>query len=864
MKLEFMQIFKKILIFSSIALAILLILISITYIIYGDKFCNILVNEINKNIETEITTKNSKLSLFKNFPNISITFYNVNIKSLKGFSLTHCDSINSKNTLTAEEITIRFNVIQLLFKNVIISGLEVKNGKLILLTNNSNKSNYSFWKKNLHTGDKKMLQINKIVLKKIKIIYYNEKKIIYINTSISKLYLRGQLGPTRFNVNFYSSINQLDIFSPEIKYNLNSLLDISFFVKHDNHRIRLDNGNLRIFNQEIKFRGEMFDSDPFDYILSIVSNRFKVNCLNEIVKKYIKDFKFNKGKLDLDCNLSGSIKEPLSKGFNAKVKFIDVSSDYKKEHIDHFSAELSVLGKSNDFSKYEYALKNAKGFYKNSTFNIALFEYNKYFGTYNLNGNLNIKTDDISNYINNGNIKFSGGSSNFHFKLKNIRIKQFDKNFFNSVKFEELKLELNNINCSYLGNNYKFENTSGAINLSGKSLEFLELQSTINGNKISFKGEIENCINSFQESKNFKINGRLNGKILNLNNFNFASNGSTNSAKLEFSFEPNLKLEFDSLVYNNILISSFKARLHYLNNKFKIENINARICKGYIKEGYSEIINSNDLTISSNCTLKDIDIQNLFYSFNNFGQDIITSNNIKGIVSGIIKCDLKWKNGNLSKENIYCNSNLNIEKGELINFQPIKKLSKFIDVMELNDIKFKRISNKIILEHNIIKISSMEINTTALNLTLSGTHSLDNEYEYHFKVLLSDLLYNKSKKNESAAKEFSNVEKDTLGRIVLYIKIVGKGYESNTSYDSKQAMNGFSDKLKKEKKEIKKIFKEEFGFSKDDSLSKQKIEYRRKKFNIESEEIKKEVPQNKQGAKTVKKKKMDKIEWKDE
>jgi hypothetical protein len=151
----------------------------------------------------------------------------------------------------------------------------------------------------------------------------------------------------------------------------------------------------------------------------------------------------------------------------------------------------------------------------------------------------------------------------------------------------------------------------------------------------------------------------------------------------------------------------------------------------------------------------------------------------------------------------------------------------------------------------------MSINSTAVNLNISGQHSFDNEYEYHFNMLLTDLLLPK-KKLKKSDEEFGKVEEENLNRTRIFVKMSGKDDKYKIAYDNRKAMEVFSGKMVEEKKRLKNILAEEFQLSKDTSVVDQK---QRKKFAIENEELMQK--QEKDDVKPTKKRTTS-IEWKDE
>ena len=137
----------------------------------------------------------------------------------------------------------------------------------------------------------------------------------------------------------------------------------------------------------------------------------------------------------------------------------------------------------------------------------------------------------------------------------------------------------------------------------------------------------------------------------------------------------------------------------------------------------------------------------------------------------------------------------------------------------------------------------MEINSNAINITMSGTHDFDNNVDYHFIVDLDEIRAKKAKAAKPQNTEFGIEEDDGGHRTRLYISM--KGYIDNAEikYDTKGAIQGIKDDLHQEKQNLKSILSDEFGWFKKDSLNpkdKNKKEDRKKddggKFILQQED----------------------------
>ena len=79
----------------------------------------------------------------------------------------------------------------------------------------------------------------------------------------------------------------------------------------------------------------------------------------------------------------------------------------------------------------------------------------------------------------------------------------------------------------------------------------------------------------------------------------------------------------------------------------------------------------------------------------------------------------------------------------------------------------------------------MEVKSSAADLSVSGKHDFENNYEYHVKILLSELLSRKVRKPRPNTTEFGAVQDDGLGRTSLLLKIGNAGDDVKVSDDVK-------------------------------------------------------------------------------
>jgi len=176
-----------------------------------------------------------------------------------------------------------------------------------------------------------------------------------------------------------------------------------------------------------------------------------------------------------------------------------------------------------------------------------------------------------------------------------------------------------------------------------------------------------------------------------------------------------------------------------------------------------------------------------------------------------------------------------IENGALKNFEPVKALSGFIELSELENITFSKLENDLFIKNNYLAVPQMDIRSSAADFSVNGKHSFNNEYEYHVKVYLSEILSKKAKSNSRYSTEFGPVEEDGLGRTSIFLKLTGTGEDVKVTADMKATRNNIKQNLNKEKGTLKNILNEEYGWFKSDTTVKPGATSK-PKFKIQFEE----------------------------
>jgi hypothetical protein len=393
----------------------------------------------------------------------------------------------------------------------------------------------------------------------------------------------------------------------------------------------------------------------------------------------------------------------------------------------------------------------------------------------------------------------------------------------------------------------RFEQAEGKIYL-GENLHLEDFSLVTGGNTYRLNVEIADIVKWLVlKGQILKIRGNIFSPGLT---FSFPERGkSTGSepAAVPFIFPDSLYLDLDiaasSLSVGRLQARKISGSLSYQPTMFTIHSMNIQTMEGSLSGGAVLLQRYNkDILFRTQTQLDKIDINKLFYTFYNFGQNELTDKHLKGILSGNISMQAEWdKYLKVREESILAETALEIDNGELIQFEPMKGLSKFIELAELEHIYFSKLKNEIFIRNRTITIPVMDINSSAFNLRISGTHTFDNAFTYNVQVSMSEVLAGKAKKARKENQEFGIVEPDDSHRTSLFLVISGNFDDYKVNYDARSAVKNLKTSLSREKTTLKNIFREEFGKKGNDSIPLLSSPDKKKPlFNMEFEENDKE------------------------
>ena len=371
------------------------------------------------------------------------------------------------------------------------------------------------------------------------------------------------------------------------------------------------------------------------------------------------------------------------------------------------------------------------------------------------------------------------------------------------------EVALQNVSFILHGERLPFNRFNGSFLFKNNDLAISDFTGQVGHSDFRLNGFFKNMVAyMLANKKQLVMQADLQSDFIDLDELlrsNFASvdTAHSNGQKYTFHISPDVNIDFNCHV-NRLKIKRFDGRkiLGHLEVKNRIavfDNIRFLSMGGQVNLSGSVTNRQNNIVeILTEASLNHIDIDSLFYVFGNFRQTWLVSSNLKGQIFADLNTYLRLdEHLKLDTRSILSDINTRINNGELIDFEPMQKLSKFVEEKSLAHLRFSEMQNQIRIKDRTIYLPKMDIRSNVSAITVSGTHTFDQHIDYHLAIPLQSFI------NIGRKTEFSPQAQD---RGNLLLKVTGTTSDYKVAYDTKAFTENIKKDIADEGKEWKDIF----------------------------------------------------------
>lgn len=820
--------------------------------LYEDEIKKYAVDQINTHLKTEVKVGEIELTLFEQFPSASLKFNNTFIPDLN-------DTTEKDTMLFAESLYLNFNFWDIIDGNYKVKELQAENSVVKLKINETGSENYNIWKKDTlaESNDKFSFALEKVVFDNIRLQYKNDVTHQDYSISSEQIDFNGNFSKNVYDLNASSDLFIHRFESNSVSYisDKNASIDLVLNIDRDSSHYNINKADFLVEDLTFDISGKYSNHNDSSFLDLLVKgkNIDLETAFTIFPKEYfetLQQYDAN-GLLEFSTVIRGLINKESSPKVFAEFSLANGSLTEKTTGA-HFT-NLSFNGNFENQNKNgveSLSLEKIKGKLEGGDIegSVKIENFVKPKVNSNLQGNLSL--NQVARFVNSEDIETLSGnisfSSNFNgvFGVSEKTPIKITKSMGNiELKNASLKTKNSHINFSEIYGKFSLKKNDAAVsNLTGKILS----------SQFKVSGIIKNIIPFvLLDNQELTIETDFKSKSIDLNEILVSSKEQgTESTPLSFPDNINfdLKAQIGKLNYDQFHAKNLKGIITLQDKKLTAKNIRFEANKGsYIATTEIEETGVNQFAWMVDADASKIDIENFFFQLDNFGQQYLTNNNLKGRADVHISMATVLDGYmNIDMDKLYVNSSINLKKGELIEQQSMLDIAdylasnKFVKTAvdtktlkkKLKHIKFSDLSNQIKIEKGVITIPRMTIRTNVMDLGIVGSHGFDNNVDYHLNFRLNEVL-----KQKKSQEEFGPVQDDGLG-VKLFLHMFGNIEDLSYKLDKKERKLAKKEAIQEEKQELKSILKQEFGlFKNDTSVKKVEKEKVKPTFEVEWDEF---------------------------
>lgn len=820
-------------------------------LVYEDEIEQLFVKEVNKHLRTEVSVGDMKLSLLRKLPHASLEFKNVSARSAAALNRNEFSDIQADTLLKAAHLYVQFNMKKLLKKQFHIENVQLQEGFLNLLADTGGQESYAIWEKRSATDSGSLqLSLEDLQLKDMQLNVINHTNQMVFKGSVRNGQVAGVARKSQMHIQTKAKL-QIHAFEMQgTSIATNKAADLDFFGRYADGKISLSRGNLLVDELTFALSGDLY---PRERKLNIrltgkdMSLPVLTNLLPPDIQKHIAPYS-PVGILDFETAITGSFELFHNPHLEARFSLTNGTITYRPRQIKleklHFRGSFTN-GQENHPRSSRLDLQQLEAQIGSSRIRASFQLENLIKPLVKLDFGGEMRLEEIHAFyplpglleaegVLRTNIRFEGHLPEKNKPWTSAELQQLNPT--GNFTFQTARL----LPESRLS---EIQDIRGNLML-GKHLWFDGFSLVYRKQKILLNGKVENLYAFLQDPDALiRVDADLWSdyvcvdSLINLYPNTVPRTGNAQGREKP-NLELNLRLDIDELDYGNFHASRLTGLMNYKTGLLRLHSLSMQTQGGRLT-GNGMAMKRIDQTylFRLHSRLDGIDLSSTFHTFGQFGQDQLTGDMLEGTLNGNLELYAETDDRmQIQIPSLAAEGHVLIRNGRLKGFEPIQKLSSFVAVEELEDIRFSDLENDFFIRDEKLSLPQMDINSSALNITLSGDHYFNKNFNYSIKLLLSEVLAGKARKARRENSEFGRIEDDGLGRTSLYLKIIGKEGETTVSYDTESVGKMLKQNLQEEKSNLKNLFREEFGWYQGDSLQPPPQAEKKNRFQISWEE----------------------------
>lgn len=805
---------KKILKIVGIVLLLLVVTAFAIPYFFKDQIKAKILSSINENVDAKVAFDDADLSLFKNFPNASVTIDKLSIINKAPFE---------GDTLVAfEELNLKMSIKEL-FKGenepMNIDGISSKNGIINIIFNKEGIGNYDIALKDKSKADDGKskplsLKIKEYQVENFKFKYYDEQSKIKLVLDSINHEGKGDFASSKLDLQTKTT-TKISIDMDKVNYmkNVALSLDAVLGIDLDKSKYTFKENKAKINELPLEFDGfiQLVDAgQEYDLKFKTPTSSFK-NFLGLIPAQYASNL--NDVTTNGDFTVAGFAKGLYSDKTVPKFS-IDIASN-------NASFKYKNLPKSVEKIIIDTKIINETGLMNDTYVNLDKLSFQIDQDVFNAKANIkNIAENalvkaDLKGTINLGNVtkaypvKLDKPLSGI---LKADVTTEFDMQSVEKSDYARIKnagtIDLSGFNYTdENGKNMKISKVLVEFNPSRVNLK--QFNATTGKSDLAVNGVLENFYGFVFKNQELKGNFNLNSNQLAVSDFMTTETPSKAEAKKSEAMKIpaflncSLTAKANTVLYDNLTLKNVSGKIIIKDQKATLENGKTDIFGGSI--AFNGDISTKEKTPKFNMDLglNTVDIMQTFTQLDMMKKIAP----IAGIINGKLNSKIKLS-GNLNPTEL--TPQLNTLTGDLFgqllsttvnssNSTLLSALDDKLNFVDLKKLNLNDLKAAVTFKDGKVTVKPFDLKYQDIKVNIGGTHGFDQSMSYNLKLDVP-AKYLGTEANNLIAK-LSPADAKKVENVPVNAIIGGSFSAPKITTDVKQATTNLVNNLVKQQKE---------------------------------------------------------------
>ena len=765
-------------IFGLLLLALLLIPF-LAVQLFGGPLARRVVRAVNANLRTEITVGSYDLSWLRSFPSLSVNLADVTVAGSDG-----------SRFLAAGELGFRLGFGSL-WGPVDVGGVVVRDGELLILVDQDGNGNYNLTGGGPVTdeggegGDAGATEfrITAATLDNILLTYRDAQLQTDAVAHVSQATLTGDFGSDRYQLHADGqlSVRYLDQAGSRYAENLALELGTETTVDNATGTYSLSPLSLTAGDLELTVRGDLRPTpDGLSTNLNLASRSGSLEDILRLVPPTVLPGLHEletRGELDLSANVIGDWTDHGYPRIDGALSFTDGRVGSPRTNVGvrdlTLRATFAYLDHARGRGVQTFSVEELTGRFRNQPFSAELHleDLHDPFVEFLADGRLPLGV--LPAFLPEGTLRDGDG----FVTVDKLRLRGRYADMIRPRRMGQVsaggRLRLDDAELELADRTVRFP--SGTLTLLDNRLELADLTFEAPGTELHFTGTATNLIPVlFADSLNtqdakLEFNGTLTGKSLDIDELlalagpsdeeieAAAATGTSDSlqrrgveerARLTDLLDGRFEGRIDRWNWDRMEGRDFRGQLVFRPRELTVVGLTEAM-DGSFGLDADVFFTAAAPRATARLRARGVDVRQFFYQAEEFDQDVLVSDNLRGTMDGQLLLDLYYdETGEIDYDRLRVRAGLAITDGELLDFAMLENFAFALKAGDLDRVRFTRLENYFEIEEQTIYIPAMFIQSSAMNLTLSGSHTFAQYLDYYVKVNAGQVLANKISRHD--------------------------------------------------------------------------------------------------------------------